>query len=278
MKGYVYEKHELVNLSFPVLFHYDELHLGHKFSVHWHENIEILFMLNGHGTVTIEDTEHSVKEGDIIVVNSNRIHHVRSLTDRLEYYCLIIDKDYCDSLGFNLDLINIDEKFNDDKLFDIIAEIAYEVNNKELYFESIVTGNAQKILANLFRNHVSNISEYNSTVAGVEMIKRSIEYIKKHYSEKITLEDIVEHIGYNKFYFCRTFKKMTGVTVNAYINNVRIQKASAMLVNNGCSVNEAASKCGFNDISYFTKVFKKRTNMMPSKFKSNFVSETNKME
>ncbi|MBR0277787.1 MAG: AraC family ligand binding domain-containing protein, partial [Clostridia bacterium] len=183
INSYKYEKHELKNLSFPIIFHYDKLNQGHNFKVHWHENIEILFVLSGEGIVTIEESEYRVKEKDIVVINSNRIHHVSPTSDSLEYYCLIIDKGFCELNGFNISISNIYEIINNDKIFDIVFNITKEIDNKDKYYETVVSGEAQKILAYLFRDYVKNISEYNSAVSSIEMVKKAIEYIKSHYSE-----------------------------------------------------------------------------------------------
>lgn len=101
--------------------------------------------------------------------------------------------------------------------------------------------------------------EYNKTTA------KLVEIIEENYSDKITVNDVARRFGYSNQYFCKWFKKETGVTFNEFFNSVRIHHAKSLL-NKGCSVEETSQQCGFADPSYFTKVFKKFANISPKAY------------
>ena len=72
----------------------------------------------------------------------------------------------------------------------------------------------------------------------------------------------------SKYYFCRAFKQATGQTVTQYINWVRCSHARRLLASGECNVGEAAERCGFHNLSYFTRVYRRQYGRVPSKEKA----------
>ena len=93
------------------------------------------------------------------------------------------------------------------------------------------------------------------------------KYIKNNFTKPITVEDVAKNTGYSKYYFCRCFKEITTVTVNTYMNQVRVNYAYKLISENNINVYNAALQSGFSDPSYFTKVFKKYFSVSPSQVK-----------
>jgi len=81
----------------------------------------------------------------------------------------------------------------------------------------------------------------------------------------VTIQRAAEHFGFSKQYFCKWFKKETGVTFKDFLNNVRIHHACACL-SGGYSVEETSERCSFSDPSYFTKVFKRFVGTTPKAY------------
>ena len=103
-----------------------------------------------------------------------------------------------------------------------------------------------------------------NSINKIEMAKLSISYMKKNFREDITLDDIAGHIGFNKCYFCRVFKEVTGVTVITMLNTIRCEEAKHLLASTSYNISEVAERCGFSNTSYFTKIYKKITGCLPS--------------
>ena len=101
-----------------------------------------------------------------------------------------------------------------------------------------------------------------------QIIRRTIDWVDKNYSSAIYLEDIATELGYSKFYFCSLFKKYTGTTFRSYLNQVRITKAKRLLCLENISITDIAIRCGFENISYFTQVFRKYTSFTPKEFRN----------
>lgn len=104
-------------------------------------------------------------------------------------------------------------------------------------------------------------------VKHVDVIQRSIAYIRKHYNERIPLEEIARHVSLSPAYFSRLFKEEMKTTFIEFLNRYRITKAKSLLVNSRTPIIDVAGMVGFDDQSYFTKVFKKLSGVSPGRFR-----------
>ncbi|WP_461206158.1 response regulator transcription factor [Clostridium sp. DL1XJH146] len=93
------------------------------------------------------------------------------------------------------------------------------------------------------------------------------EYVKNNFDQKIYLNDIAEYVGFSPYYFSRLFKKQTGMNLSEYINRFRIQKSKEFMVNTDLSLKEISENSGYEDFSYFSTVFQRYENCLPSKYR-----------
>lgn len=101
--------------------------------------------------------------------------------------------------------------------------------------------------------------------------KKVLSYIEDHYTEHITLEDLAKIAGMNPKYFCRFFREMSFRTPIDYVNYYRIERACEQLSTTNTTIIEVALNCGYNDISYFIKTFRKYKGITPKQYlKSEF--------
>ncbi|NDL66573.1 response regulator transcription factor [Anaerotalea alkaliphila] len=92
-------------------------------------------------------------------------------------------------------------------------------------------------------------------------IDQAVAYIRSHYKENISLEDVAQEVNLSKHYLCSAFKKETGDNMSLYINKLRIEKAKQLLLESNRSIKEIFEEVGYSNQQYFSKVFKKITNM-----------------
>ena len=100
-----------------------------------------------------------------------------------------------------------------------------------------------------------------------DVVHKVMDYVKSNYSKKITLDDVARHVYLSRSYLSSIFKEETGDSLFAYINRVRIDKSKMLLLDSAVNLVDVASLCGFDDQSYFTKVFKKATGVSPKKYR-----------
>lgn len=120
---------------------------------------------------------------------------------------------------------------------------------------------ATEILSLLLSSNKNNISFSEKNI-----INKSIEFMSQHFTEKITLQTLADHVGKSVSYYGKCFKKSLGMTPIEYLLSARIAYSKTLL-KNGISVTNAAKSCGFSDVYYFSKMFRAKENMTPSEYK-----------
>lgn len=99
-------------------------------------------------------------------------------------------------------------------------------------------------------------------------VTQALSYIQNNYSRKISLASVAEHVGLSSGYLCRIFKEETSVSINAYINNLRMMKAGELLKDKNSYIKEVAISVGFEDQLYFSRQFKRYYGATPSEYRS----------
>ncbi|OIR18941.1 melibiose operon regulatory protein [mine drainage metagenome] len=93
------------------------------------------------------------------------------------------------------------------------------------------------------------------------------DYVKAHFEEPITLEQVVEHVHLSRFHFCKLFKKATGLTLTEYIACVRVEHAKTLLVDPTTRISDVVFASGFGSVPRFNSVFKRYVGMSPSEYR-----------
>lgn len=114
------------------------------------------------------------------------------------------------------------------------------------------------------KNEIAPVISYDSKQ---KLVKESMEYIERHYYEPMSVGDIAKALGTSISYLSRIFKENTGETIIRTINNKRIEKAKAYLKETDYKVYEVADILGFENVTYFSRFFKKHTGMSPKEYK-----------
>ena len=137
--------------------------------------------------------------------------------------------------------------------------------DKVLSFDSVDRLNYW--LAHALVRYTATVFPQSDTRHG-DILKKVMRYIHNNCAEKLTLNEIADHVNYSVSYLSRIFKEETGESVTAYVNRVRIERAKALLANDALTLTEIASLSGFEDQSYFNKVFKRVYGETPGRFRA----------
>lgn len=98
-----------------------------------------------------------------------------------------------------------------------------------------------------------------------DTLYKAIEYMKRNYMRRLPLEETARHVGLTPSYFSKIFSEEIGAPYNHYLNKIRVEQSRSLLLSSDLSMVEISALCGFEDQSYFTKVFKRFTGITPSK-------------
>jgi AraC-like DNA-binding protein len=101
----------------------------------------------------------------------------------------------------------------------------------------------------------------------MDIIYKAIEYIKRNYAEKLTLQQIADHLFISRQYFCKIFKAETSQTPIGYVTFVRIEESKKLLRDSSINIIDIPERVGFENQSYFTKIFKKEAGVTPARYR-----------
>ena len=141
------------------------------------------------------------------MVNSGALHTIHSKSPLCEYYCLIIDKTFCENFELPVREIHLRSPISDEKVQASFDFIAKEMNEQNLYFKAAIKAEVISLMVRLFRISPAQPACENKHSRHLDMVRKSIRYIRQNYKEQISIDDIYSHVGYTKYYFCRVFHK-----------------------------------------------------------------------
>lgn len=265
-----YELHTYQDPDFPFIFHEDRPLYADDFGIadiHWHEHLELLCFTGGAAPVWINAATIEAQAGHVVVINSNSLHAVLRPRDYAKYYCLILNKSFCESFGFDLDQVTFKQRFSDPELSQSFARISSELQQCRPHYKAAVKGEILLLLTQLFRRHQAEVpipQECNSQ-ARINMVREAISYMRRAYETPVSTADIAAAIGFSTCYLSRVFRDVTGYAVTEYLNLMRCSQAKRLLQTGGYTVSQAAQLCGFETTSYFTRVYKRYMGQLPSK-------------
>ena len=126
-------------------------------------------------------------------------------------------------------------------------------------------------LLTIFARHLAILSNQvfiQQENAEPPVIKRSRDYIQEHQAEELSLNQVAKAVNMSTFYFCKMFKKVTGINFTDYVARVRIEKSKNLLLNPNLRVSEIAFEVGFQSLTHFNRVFKKLLGQSPTDYRA----------
>jgi AraC-like DNA-binding protein len=130
-------------------------------------------------------------------------------------------------------------------------------------------------LLSIFAQHLSMVSNQvvvHQKNAEPPVITRAKEYIQQHEADELRLGEVAKAVNTSSFYFCKLFKKVTGLNFTHYVSRVRVEKAKNLLLNPNLRVSEIAFEVGFQSLTHFNRIFKKIIGQSPTEYRAQLAS------
>jgi len=258
-----YEIREFSHNVLPFVFHkYQRCYKG-EFRSNWHEDLELLQCTKGSGFIRYDSEQLPFTPDRVIVVNSNVLHNVGS-TGNVECRCLIIDNSFFAANGVPVSTLHFQESITDPRILAQMEAIAdsYERLDPEDYRTALTI---RTLIQNLVQLLCQEFTAPKPATAASGYVKEAILYMTKNMAQRLSLDDVASAVGISKYYLSRQFKQFTGKTVIQTLNGIRCAWAR-QLIRDGMSISAAAGACGFESLPYFSSVFKKNFDKLPSDF------------
>ena len=232
--------------------------------LHYHSDMELLYIDEGETVMQVAGREFKAAEGSLIIVNPYEVHSGETVGGRYSHRCICFDLEQL-GLGETAEIllgkvgyVNLIE--NTEHISHYFSSCFEAVKSRSEGWEMRTKGNLLMMFSTLTDKIVSAMPTKEQTFS-----RAVLEYIEAHFSESITSKEIADVFSYDHSYFCRKFKALFSKNFSDFLNGYRVSKAKEMLEKQ--SVSQTAVNCGFQNISYFSRVFKAVTGRTPSEFK-----------
>ena len=246
--------------------------------LHWHEEIELLYQLNGRSDIQIDGKKYQIQNKLLTVINSRQVHSIHTYSDTSMFICVHISKKLIEKYIPDIDLYRI-YCIPDDIPDSQFPEYLSVCRQMEALLRLYITdkpawqmeseGIILQVLAQLIR-HFSRksapdeIGLSSADRTSFNRIRDVITYVEEHFREPISLQDIAGHLGLGREYFCRFFKKNMGMSFLRYLNEVRISHVYRDLEQTDAPIAEIAEKNGFHNQKLFNRTFREVYGCTPS--------------
>ena len=247
---------------------------------HWHIEYEIVYVLHGGLTLSLNEDTVQARAGDIIFIRDGIVHGGAPLDQETVYECIVFDMkkllhgSQCtgERVSKILEHELLINKYIPGETHDVpqmIAALFTAMKGAREGYELIVTGMLYSFIGAVLQHglcHAPNAALRESSRRRVMQLKKTFQLIDDAYDQPLTLGDLAAAAGLTPNYFCRFFQKITNRSPIDYLNHYRIEAACIRLAHSGESITEIALATGFNDISYFIKTFRKYKGISPLKY------------
>ena len=249
---------------------------------HWHNDMEIIYIKKGTGTITVDLVPHKVSNGDIVVVPPGQLHSIEQFADAsMEYENIIFQLsmlmspqgDVCSEEFFQP---MIHGKLLPDTLYkpdsphypalsgclDTIDNICRDFAPG---YQLAIKGQLFSFFYELTKSLHHTMPHKNNK--SLDRLKGLLKHVETNYPEKITVADAARICGFSQSHFMKFFKSSMGISFIDYLNDYRITMAARLLTSSSDTVVNIASETGFENLSYFNRVFKRKYQCTPTEFR-----------
>ncbi len=257
------------------------------FPLHYHEEYELNFIENAEGAKrVIGDSVEFIANEELVLVGSNIPHgwfSKETETDSIheitiQFHRDLFDEKFLKRIQMNRLRTMLERSarglvFSQETIQKIKPQLIKLTQTND--FNSVI-----ELLSILHHLSVSKDSKMltspsftnGNSQSDTRRIEKVLEYMRKNYQQDLSLEDISKVLSMTVVSFSRFIKKMTGKTFVDSLNEIRLDHATRLLVDSNLSIADISSRCGYNNLSYFNRIFKKKHNCTPKEYRDNYSS------
>lgn len=228
---------------------------------------QFIMISEGNGILEAEGRTQVLNAGDVMYLPKFIPHTYRCTSGSWQSWWLIADGSGIDDLLLHLGFTEttVIRNASQKNVQRIMRGIYEMLEHDKLRGEALASAELYRLLIEL---HLAQRFSADSNHNAADALETAVEYMDQHYAEHITLAEIARSAGISEGYLCRLFKDFLNMRPVAYLNRLRIQKAKVLLDRSYISVEDAAAACGFENPSYFTKLFRQTEGITPSAYRN----------
>ncbi|NMM64079.1 helix-turn-helix domain-containing protein [Clostridium sp. P21] len=253
-----------------------------NYPMHWHNSIEILYVLKGKLNITISSDKYELIEKDIEIINIDETHSIVSndkdnkvLVFHIDPY--FFEKYYSDIENMFFFTNTTDDRAQESEKYDALRTFLSKITCEAIQKQDNYDKEIQVILIDLLYNLINNFhylmyenEDLKEKEEQLERYHRISKYIFNNYNDNITLQDIAKKEFLSTDYLSHGIKDVTGSSFTDLLNSNRIEEALKLLLDTDKTISEISEEVGFSHTRYFNKHFKSHYKYTPLQYRKKF--------
>lgn len=249
--------------------------------LHWHSSVEILYFLQGTAKLTLGNHTYQTQADDLFFVNQEELHRIVAQDETLSYDTIIFSLpalrfSVADSAqSYLMPLLHNQVRFPEQvtsaamrqELVSLVAQMMDCTSKKLPGYELMAKSLLLQMIA-VFLAHRALYPAERAVLEKSQRLKQMLEYLQNHLSDPLSIAVMAQTFHLSEKYFSRYFRTATGQNFTAYLNAIRMEHACTLLQETDLSVLEIALECGYENISYFNRVFRRQMHQSPTQYRT----------
>lgn len=233
---------------------------------HRHSRFEVRYFITADASAVIKKDECQIKSGDLCVIMPGVPHRLCSDGPLCFISFFGIDQSFSE-VNSDPSVLSFKKVIRDRQLRSIADRVYAELTEKNAFFGERLKALRDELAIELLRSCALPFSGTDAEASHHQITDAVNEYLNLHFKEKVRLEDIAAYTGFNKSYLSRVYKKSSGSTIWQRLGYLRCEYAKHLIETSGRNLEEISQMCGFENVSYFRKLFKAYTSYTPAAYR-----------
>lgn len=246
------------------------------YPLHWHEEMELIYVVSGTGTITVQGDRFTVQTGDMVLIAPQNVHSIDQLEEYpMAYFNILfrlsmLDAEYSGLLYSHgraipsylprLDPLN-------EKLKPMVLELILNRKLTHTDYSLMIRSHLYAIVYHIIHDRLDTGETAVGTYSNYDRLKVVLEYLWENYAREITVEEAASMCGFSGSHFMKLFRELTGESFTQYVKHLRLDAAAKLLRTTGKRVSDISEEVGFHNLPYFTRSFTKKYHMSPGAYR-----------
>lgn len=255
-----------------------------QFPIHWHDELEIIYIRSGRVNITIDNELFTGTAGKFFIVNPGELHYMGSDDLSADYYTILFplefisfqSNDYVENMLFkpmrsSHIILTHSLPFGEiyTEIVSLLERLIYINKYEKDFYQLDCKILLLKMLSKMLQFPDTLLKKSSDTA---DMRREIIAYVNDNYLEKITLSDLASEFHMSEKYISRYFKNHFNITFSKYVNHMRLLYAKNLLETTDMSITNVALSSGFPNVSYFIRSFKESYGKTPFSYRTGNIS------